>query len=749
MAYFPAADASRLVSVRALAGDYPYYGALESIPAAAAESFRDRLEALVDENLLLQYDVDVGDEIRLGRLTFRVAGRLQNVPGEIPTRAMISPRVYIPMRHLQATELIQLGSRAQYTEFVAFTDPAVNADALVEQLRPELRRLRLSTDTVSERREQVGTALSNLNSFLSLVGFGALLLGSLGVASSIHLYVSDKVATVAVLRCLGTSTRQATSVFLVQVMVLGLLGAAAGAAVGIGVQKTIPRVLASLLPTEIPFFISPWAVAEGIAVGAAVALMFGLFPLLAIRKISPLLALRSLGEQDSPARRDPALWLMALLIVAACGAYLVGTSPSPRAGATLFAGMLGVFAALHLVSRAITGIARRLPTRSLAYETRQGLANLYRPRNQTGLLMLSLGLGTFLILTLLLVQASLVAEVGAVIDENALDLIVWDIQVDQIDGVRAAFDELGLGVERGFPVVPMRLAAVDGTPVAELDEDRRSWATRWDYSATYRDRLRESERVIEGEFVAAVETDTNPIPISVDVQVTDELGVGVGARLTFDVQGVPIDAVVSSVRRVEWEEAPPNFLIVFPAGALEAAPQFHVIVSSIDSPEASAAIQRRLVRDFPNVAIVDLKFVMQTIDGILDEISFIIRFMALFTVATGLVVLVAAVLTSRLQRLREGVLLRTLGASRAQIYRILLAEYTFLGTFAALTGVLLSLTAAWALTRYLFEVSFAPPLGVLAASAALVVAVTLAVGMLSSRGICNRPPLEVLRSEVV
>lgn len=749
MAYFPKADASRLVSVRALEGDYPYYGELESIPAAAALDFRDGLEALVDENLLLQYEIDVGDEIRLGRLAFRVAGRLQNVAGEIPTRAMVSPRVYIPMRHLEATELIQLGSRAQYTAFVAFDDPEIDPDALVEELRPELRRLRLRVDTVAERREQIGTVLGNLNSFLSLVGFGALLLGSLGVASSMHLYVSGKVATVAVLRCLGARARQAVTVFVVQVLVLGVLGSSMGALAGVGIQKLLPRVLAGLLPTEIPFFLSPWAIAEGVAVGAVVALLFGLFPLLAVRNVSPLLALRALGEQDAPARRDPLRWALAALIVAACGGYLMGTSPSWRSGAILFGGMLGVFAALFAVAKAIMWLARALPTASLAYETRQGLANLYRPRNQTALLMLSLGLGTFLILTLILVQASLVAEVGAAINENALDLIVWDIQVDQIDGVRSAFSEQGLPIERQFPVVPMRLAAVNGVPVAELPDEQQSWATRWDYSATYRGDLRDSERIIEGEWIARVDATVDPLPISVDVQVTDELDIGVGAHLTFDVQGIPIETTVASIRRIEWKEAPPNFLVVFPDGALDAAPQFHVLVSRVDTPEASAAIQRRLVRDYPNVAIIDLKFVMQTVDDILDEITFIIRFMAMFSVVTGLVVLVATVVTSRLQRIREGVLLRTLGASRAQIYRIFLAEYLFLGSFAALTGMLLSLLAAWSLTRYLFEIGFRAPLGVLAGTALAIVGITLVVGMLNSRGICSRPPLEVLRSEVM
>jgi putative ABC transport system permease protein len=294
----------------------------------------------------------------------------------------------------------------------------------------------------------------------------------------------------------------------------------------------------------------------------------------------------------------------------------------------------------------------------------------------------------------------------------------------------------------------MRLAAIDGVAVPDLPDEQQSWATRWDYSATYRSRLRASEKIVAGSWIGEIEPDTDPLPISIDVQVTEELQVELGSLLTFDVQGIFLETEVASIRRIEWEEAPPNFLVVFPAGALEAAPQFHVVVSRVETPQASAAIQRQLVRDFPNVAIIDLKFVMQTIDDILGEITFVIRFMSMFSVVTGLVVLVAAVVTSRLQRVREGVLLRTLGASRRQIYHILVAEYLFLGGFAAITGMLLSVIAAWSLTRFLFEIGFSAPLDVLAGIGAVIIALTLGVGMLSSRGICSRPPLEILRSEV-
>ena len=225
-----------------------------------------------------------------------------------------------------------------------------------------------------------------------------------------------------------------------------------------------------------------------------------------------------------------------------------------------------------------------------------------------------------------------------------------------------------------------------------------------------------------------------------------ELKVGLGDEIVFDLQGVPVTTKVASLREVDWRRVQPNFFMVFPRGAIDDAPAFHVMVTRVESAEQSARLQRAVVQKFPNVSTIDLTLILQTLDSILSKISFAIRFMALFTVVTGLVVLVGAILTGRYQRVRESILLRTLGASRKQVLRILLVEYAALGFLAALTGAMLSVGAAWALSVFVFDVRFAPPVWPILVALTALPALTVWTGLLMSRGILSRPPLEILRA---
>ena len=220
--------------------------------------------------------------------------------------------------------------------------------------------------------------------------------------------------------------------------------------------------------------------------------------------------------------------------------------------------------------------------------------------------------------------------------------------------------------------------------------------------------MRDGETIVAGQWVSRVAEGAKVVPVSLEKGIAGDLQVGLGDELVFDVQGVPVTTRVASLREVEWRRIQPNFFVVFPRGVLETAPAMHVLVTHVRSSEESARLQRETVKAFPNVSAIDLTLVLQTVDAILGKISFVIRFLAMFTVLTGLLVLVTALMTGRYQRLQESILLRTLGASRGQIYRILLVEYFSLGFLAALTGVLLAMLAAWALARFVFHAPFAP-----------------------------------------
>ncbi|MDE2698507.1 MAG: FtsX-like permease family protein, partial [Gemmatimonadota bacterium] len=299
------------------------------------------------------------------------------------------------------------------------------------------------------------------------------------------------------------------------------------------------------------------------------------------------------------------------------------------------------------------------------------------------------------------------------------------------------------------PIVTMRLKSIKGHEARSYGRihDVRRWAIQREYRSTYRNHLFDSERLVGGTWINEEWTE-EPIPISFERDIARSLRVSLGDTLTFDIQGVSVQTTVQSLRVVDWQRIQPNFFIVFPKGVLETAPQFHVLTTRINTTEQSAILQRTLVQQYPNVSAVDLGLILKTVDDVLSQIAFVVRFMALFSVITGLIVLTAAVTTSRYQRIREAVLLRTLGASQKQIRRILLLEYTFLGALATLTGLILSIGGAWAVTIFIFDIHFALPTAAIASVFILVTALTILVGMLNSRGIADRPPLEILRSEV-
>lgn len=746
MAFFPRSQGTRLVTVRALSGSFPFYGKLETVPPEAFLSYQDRGEALVDETLMLQFGAQVGDEVRIGEAAFRIAGRLLTIPGESAAAADFSPKVYIPGSRLPETGLIQYGSRVRYSIYFRLPD-GTDPEALVKDLEPQLKAMDLRADTVAERKTEYRRELGNLTRYLGLIGFVAVILGGIGVASSIHLHIRLRRDTVAVLRCIGVPPARAVAVYVVQAVAMGLVGALAGVVTGLVLQRLVPLALSGLLPFAVDSTVSLRAILEGLGIGLFSSLLFASIPLARVRKISPLVALRADYE---PARlhRDGLIWLLGGLVLLGMLLFAMAYSATWLIGLGFFGGVVVVFCALYGVARAIMAIARRSLRAAWRYEWRQGLANLYRPHNQTAVLLLAVGLGTFFIATIYLTQESLLRQVTLLGSEDRPNLVLFDIQPEQLDGVHGLLTGEGLEVRQSVPVVTMRLQRIKGEDVRAIVDEERPGRSRWamvrEYRSTYRSHLNDAERVVRGEFGSAVDG----LPgVSLDAGIAAELEVEVGDRLTFDVQGVPIEVAVSSIREVEWRNFQPGFFVVFPPGVLEDAPQFHVIVTRTDSREVSASLQRKLAWEYPNVSSIDLTLVLTTVDAILQRLSFVIRFMGLFSIVTGILVMTAAIVSGRFQRLRESVLLRTLGALRSQVYRILFLEHLFLGVFAATTGLVLALIAGWAVTVFVFDGDFVPDPLVIILALLLVTALTVAVGLLNSRGVLSRPPLQVLRGE--
>ncbi len=739
----------RLAQIRARDGGF-FYGDWETEPRAAAQRFaaaQGTPGALVEDALLVQFGAQVGDSVQVGRLVLPIIGRVLKTPGQSGIGSAVAPTVFIPVALVGQTGLVQRGSRVQYRRAFRFA-PGTDVAAVLKPLQARLDRADIDTDTVASRQQSTGRAFADLTRFLSLVAFVALLLGCVGVASAVNLYVREKLAAVAVLRCLGASGRQALLIYLIQTAGLGLAGAVLGAALGAAVQGLLPRVLGDFLPVDIVVSVSWPAVLTGLATGLLMAVLFALLPLLSIRRVSPLRVLRVAFEDDTAAP-DP--WR--LLVIGIIGLFILafayGQTRDWKLTLGFGAGLLTAFAALAGLGRLLMAGVRRFFPAGWGYVWRQGLANLYRPQNQTLTLVTSIGLGTFLLATLFLVQALLLGRVQIAAQGRQPNLVLFDIQPEQRAGVERLLRAQRLPVLQQVPIVTMRLTAINRRSVSLIKKDTANgipaWALTREYRVTYRDSLNSSEKLATG--TGPVRGPDGTPRVSVEAGYLTRVKLKLGDTLDFNVQGAPLRAIVGGTREIDRARVQPSFLVVFPAGVLERAPQFQVLLTRTGSTAQLAAVQQQLVAQFPNVSAIDLGLILQTLDDIIGKISFVIRFMAGFSILTGLLVLSSSVVVSRYQRVRESVLLRTLGANRQQILRITLVEYGLLGLLAALAGIGLALLAAWALAVWVFESGFGPALGPLLGLAALVTALTAGIGLLNSRDVLRRSPLEVLRAE--
>jgi putative ABC transport system permease protein len=751
MGLSPQTGRTRLVQVRAVEAGYPFYGTVTTRPAGRWAALQSGPHALVDRALLVALGVQVGDTLALGYGRFRIDGTLENVPGDPGIAAVLGPRVYIPARYLAETQLLGFGSRAEY-EAVAKFPAGVDAGRFVRARAQQLEGLGLRARTVADTERGLTQAVDRLGDFLSIVGLIALLLGGVGVASGVGAFVARKLDTVAVLRCLGATSRQVLLVYVTQAAVMGLAGAAAGVLLGLAFQFAIPRALGDFLPVDVVVRPEPTAIASGLLVGLWVALVFALRPLLGLRRVSPLQAIRR--DVDAAALRgrgfDWATRAVDVAVGASVLALAIDRTGRARDGAGITAAIFAALLVLWLAATALTWLARRLVRAGWPYVVRQGFANLYRPGSQTRAVTLALGFGAFLVSTVYLARGNLLADLDLRTAAARANVLFFDVQEDQAAALDSTVRARGFTAPGGLtPIVTMRVAEVNGRTAAQLLADtsrrRAPWPLRREYRSTYRTALGEAERVVEGRFFRGEGAPGGETEVSVEAGVARELGVGLGDRVVWDVSGRRVPTRVTSLREVQWARFEPNFFVVFQPAALRGAPKQFVLLARVPGEENVARLQSDVVSRYPNVASIDLSLVQRTVGTIVERVSLAVRFLGAFCLALGVPVLFSAVAATRRDRLRDAVLLKTLGATRAQVRRVLLAEYAALGALGALAGMVLSFGGAWALARYVFKQPFRPDWAAALAVAGLLTLVTVAIGLLTGRDAYRETPMAAIR----
>jgi len=752
MARTPGRDASLLVELKAVERAYPLYGHVDTMPLARLETLlADRGDAggaVVEAALLQRLGITPGDALEIGSARFIVTGVLVREPDRAVSLVTLGPHVLVAERALERTGLIQFGSRVRYRTLTRLP-PGMTARGVADELARTIADPSVRISAFDESQPGLRRFFSQLATYLGLVGLASLLVGGVGIASTVTTFLRRQLATIAILKCLGASSRVLLATYLIQTLALAFVGSVIGAALGVAAQPLLVRVLAPFAPFVLEARWDVGTLARGVALGMLAALLCALWPLLTVRAVPPSLMLRQDVDERGVRTRRP--FAAALVIVAGLAGLAVWQAGSLRLGGIFAGAALAALAILLGLSRMLVRLARRLPrARGLAW--RQGLAGLDRPGGHTVRVVVAVGLGVMLLVAIALLEANLGRQLAYEQKRETPSFFFIDVQPDQREPFSRLVGELS-GVEPALtPVVRARLAAINGTPVTrELIERRKrespekNWYLTREYMLTWSATPPPANAITRGRWWTAAEAAAGP-RVSVEDEAAKYFGIGVGATLTFDVQGVPIEARVMNLRKIDWQSLSANFFMVLSPGALDGAPAVYLATARVPA-DVETPLQDRVVATFPNVTVIPLRSVLERVSEVLAQISFAVRFMAAFSIAAGLVVMAGALAATRYQRLYESVILKTLGATRWAIARAFAVEYACLGAVAGLGGTALAAVLAWVVLRFVLDTPWALEPETLILGVALSTLVSLVVGLLATVRLLGRKPLSVLRQE--
>lgn len=732
---------SRLVELKAVGPGYPYYGVARVEPERPLGELLGAGSVVAAPEALAQLGLEIGDGVRIGGVVFTVAGVLLEEPDRSLGPFTFGPRVLIGVDGLARTDLVSLGSRVSYRALVRVADSGELA-GVVERLRALEEAPWLRIETAAEAQPALRDGIARVERYLGLVALLSLLVGGIGVAQTVRSWLAGRLDAVAVLRCLGLTSRDVTVLYLGQTAALGLATSLVGGAAGAAIQLAVPALVGPALPALAvdPWLVGPWL--RGIGIGVGVAVLFAAPPLIAVRRVPPVRVLRRAVEPVPLSRVGRALLLLALVAGVAVLALVQTRSPVMAAGFT--GGALLTVALLGAGAAVIVRTVARIRLARAPLPLRRGLAGLARPGADTAGAVVALGLGVLVVVAMVLVERRLTAQLDAELPTSAPSLFFVDVQPDQWPELRRLLLGQGASAVESAPVVMARLRSVDGRGPEDGDgggeAGRERWALTREQRLTYGAELPAGNTVVEGSWWGG----GGAREISVEEEYARSIGAGLGSVLTFDVQGVPVELVVSSIRRVEWRTFRINFFLQVEPGVLDSAPQWR-LVSAMVPRDAEQGVQDLVAGRFPNVTTIPVRSVLEKVAGVLERLGRGVRLLGGFTVLAGVAILGGAASAASVSRGREVALLKTVGLTRWQVVSSYAVEYALVGLVAGVVGSFGGAVVAWLVTTRGMELPWRLDPGVLAAAVVATVLVATAAGLAASVRALARRPVEVLR----
>ncbi len=736
-----AAAGAVLADVKAVAAGYPLRGAIVLAADSAPEGVRargipPRGEAWPDARLAARLGVGVGDRISVGEATLTVGAIVQQEPEVAGGLLAIGPRLLVNLDDVPATNLLQPGNRAQYRLLVADPSQRDRLDPylkwLQEKLQPGQRM-----ENVRDLRPEVRQTLDRAEQFLGLAALVAVVLAAVAIALAASRYLRRHLDTAAMLRCFGASRRQTLLLFVLQFGFLGLIASVVGIALALVGQQLLVLLLNTIAAGELPLP-SLLPALGALATGIVLLGGFALPPLIALAGVPPLRVLR----RDLPRPRPGGI--LAYLLGAAVIALLIGwQAQEPKIGVIMVAGMAALLGGAALSAWVLIALLKRLPQRGVTW--RYGLANLRRRPLASSLQIGALALGLMALLLLTVVRGDLMQNWRASLPPDAPNTFVINVLPDQVDGVRAAMKaESGSDVVL-YPMVRGRLVAVNGTRLdtAQYADLRARRLAEREFNLSWAAQLAPTNHIVAGHwFDGATGVKAG---ISMEQGIAESLKLKLGDALTWDIAGTELTATITSLRKVDWDSFRPNFFTLFAPGAIDGMPQTWMGAIRVPTGPQSAQWLAALVQRYPNVLAIDVGEIVHQVQAIIEQVARAIEFVFLFTLIGGLLVLQAAIAATQDERKFDAAILRTLGASEAQLTPALVAVFLVLGALAGLRAAAGASATGYFLSDRVFQIPFTlNPLVWLYGIGAGALAVTLA-GWLGTRGTMRHPPLEVIR----
>lgn len=753
MARFPSAQGGRngsllveLKSVPTEAPLYPYYGKLKIKPALPVNELLAGNGALVDPNFLLKTKLKVDDTFQLGSVTARIRGVIEGEPDRISLAFSLGPRVIVSNATLDQSQLIAPGSRIRYKTLIRLPKD-MDPDQAVTLLEFGLKDKGTSIRTYRDVASNLTQSVDRMGKYLGSVGVIALLMGGIGIAMIIRTFMAQKLDTIAILNCLGATSRTVFRVYLLQAVLLGLIGSGLGVGIGYALQYLLPSKLAGLLNIQFEpgFFWVP--AVQSLGMGLLTTLLFTLWPLIRAVRTRPLRLFRHIAEEEELAKGSRRQrWIMGVLFALGLAAIIIWQAESVQRGLVFLVSLMVAAGLLAGISALLLKTLRTLPP-SKRMTRRYGLANLYRPNNQAVSIITALGIGIMLVLTIRLVQMDMIAMLKKNTDIKPPNFFFIDIQRGQTETFEKVVHQTAPDATLELtPLVRSRLYSIDDRKMENWKYKNRydeEWFINKEFSVTYMMELPERDNnITKGRWWTREESKLALVSLEEDA--ARRLNATLGSQLTMDIQGIPITAEVTSIRKVSWRNIRTNFYMIFSPGALAQAPVTFVGTVSLDKAQETA-LQAAVVDALPNITALSTRDIVDTVESVVDKLLTLVDFMSGFAIVSGLFILSGAIASTKFRRMKESAILKTLGAKRSVVASILGYEYAMLGVIAATIGVLLSTGLSWAVMEYIVKSDW--HLRVVPLTWALLTAILLTTitGIVSSLDVLRNKPVHTLR----